>query len=126
MLVYLASADLAKAIAAEQVLKSGGAISVQVLNEFIAVARRKMSLSWAAIGEITRSVRSTCDVIPLTLAVHDRAVWIAERYKVPTYDATIVAAAIEAGCSFLMSEDFQHGQVFEQRLRVRNPFVGVH
>ncbi len=37
-------------------------------------------------------------------------------------DSPIVAAALEARCSILYSEDFQHGQKFSD-LRVVNPFL---
>lgn len=124
VLLYLASAEESKANIAESVLSAGGAISVQVLNEFVSVARRKMHLSWKRIAEFTCPLRSTCQVIPLTLDVHDHAVLIAERYRVPIYDATIVAAAIDGGCNLLLTEDFQHGQFFEGCLRVSNPFAG--
>jgi predicted nucleic acid-binding protein len=39
------------------------------------------------------------------------------------YDSMIVAAALEAGCRTLCSEDLQHGQVIERRLTVINPFA---
>jgi predicted nucleic acid-binding protein len=54
---------------------------------------------------------------------HDRALAFAQKYRLHIYDATIVASALVAGCRVLCSEDFQHGQVFEDRLRVVNPFV---
>jgi predicted nucleic acid-binding protein len=47
---------------------------------------------------------------------------IAARYRLPVFDAMIVAAALEAGRTVLLSEDFQHGQRFAGRLRVANPF----
>jgi predicted nucleic acid-binding protein len=34
----------------------------------------------------------------------------------------IIAAALEAGCATLYSEDLQHGQVIDQRLTIINPF----
>ncbi len=40
-------------------------------------------------------------------------------------DSLIVAAALDAGCDTLYSEDMQHSQVVEDRLRLVNPFVGV-
>jgi predicted nucleic acid-binding protein len=45
VLVYIASGDSVKADRAEAIIGGGGAISVQVLNEFTNVARRKMRLS---------------------------------------------------------------------------------
>ena len=48
---------------------------------------------------------------------------MASRYRFSLYDALIAAAALEADCSTLYSEDFQDGQVIEGRLTVRNPFL---
>jgi predicted nucleic acid-binding protein len=50
ILLYIASSDPAKADRAEALVAGGGHISVQVLNEVTAVARRKMGLSWAQIN----------------------------------------------------------------------------
>lgn len=47
VLLYLVAGDAAKADRVERALSRGGVISVQVLNEFTNVARRKMQLSWA-------------------------------------------------------------------------------
>jgi predicted nucleic acid-binding protein len=58
----------------------------------------------------------------VSLATHDRALDIAERYGFSFYDATIVALALDAGCDTLHSEDLQDGQVIEKQLTLRNPF----
>jgi predicted nucleic acid-binding protein len=47
VLAYLASADAAKADRAEATIATGGAISVQVLNELANVARRRMKMPWS-------------------------------------------------------------------------------
>ena len=43
------------------------------------------------------------------------------RYQFSFYDSLIVAAALEAGCTRLYSEDMQHGQQI-QSLTIQNPF----
>jgi predicted nucleic acid-binding protein len=43
------------------------------------------------------------------------------RYRLSWYDSLIVAAAMQAECDVLISEDLQHGQKFGS-LRVENPF----
>jgi predicted nucleic acid-binding protein len=55
---------------------------------------------------------------------HQRGLAVAERYRFSFYDALIVAAALESGCTTLFSEDLQDGQVIDQTLTVRNPFQG--
>ncbi len=59
---------------------------------------------------------------PLTQAVHDEAIRIAERDGLSIYDALIVASALDAGCDTLLTEDLQDGRIFDARLTVRHPF----
>lgn len=122
VLLYLLSADPARAEKAEALLAEGGHVSVQVLNEFAAVATRKLGFTWTEIREVLGTVRAICEVEPLTAETHDKGIAIAERYGLHIYDALIAAAALLAGCERLCSEDFQAGQRIEKRLRVVNPF----
>lgn len=122
VILYLLSADAAKADRAEELLAIGGIISGQVLNEFAAVASRKLGMTWPEIREVLAQVRVVCPVEPVSVETHDKALQVAERYGIPIYDALIVAAALMAGCTILYSEDMQNGQVIERHLTIRNPF----
>jgi predicted nucleic acid-binding protein len=122
VVLYLLSADAAKADRAEDLLAGGAIISVQVLNEFAAVAFRKLGMSWSEIRDALGPIRAVCEVEPVSVATHDRALEVAERYGISIYDATIVASALGAGCEILHSEDLQDGQVIEN-LTIRNPFL---
>ena len=122
VLLYLLSADAAKADRAEELLAGGGTVSVQVLNEFVSVASRKLRMPWTEIREVLVQVRAVCAVVPMSLETHDAALRVAERYGLSIYDALIVAAAVLAGCKTLHSEDMRDGQVFERKLTIRNPF----
>ena len=122
VLLYLASSDARKAAIAETLLQGGGTISVQVLNEIANVARRKMGLSWPEVGDFLAAVRGLLRVEPLTLATHERGLALAARYGLSLYDAMIAAAALEAGCAVLLSEDMQDGMDFGG-VRVENPFA---
>jgi predicted nucleic acid-binding protein len=122
VVLYLLSADAAKADRAEDLLAGGAIISVQVLNEFAAVAFRKLGMSWSEIWDALGPIRAVCEVEPVSVATHDRALEVAERYGISIYDATIVASALGAGCEILHSEDLQDGQVIEN-LTIRNPFL---
>jgi predicted nucleic acid-binding protein len=55
-------------------------------------------------------------------ALYIRAVEVRTRYRYSFYDSLIIAAALEAGCTRLYSEDLQHGQRIE-RLTIVNPFA---
>ena len=120
--LYLLSADPAKADRAEELLAEGGIISVQVLNEFAAVASRKLGMSWPEIREVLDQVRAVSIVEPMSVETHERGLLVAERYGLSLYDALIVTAALLSGCSMLYSEDMQHGQIIEGQLTICNPF----
>ncbi len=121
IVIYLTSADAAKAARARELLEGGGTISVQVLNEAVSVLRRKNRLDWPDILALLTAVRDGCEVAPLTAATHDRALEVAQRFGFHIYDASIIAAAKLAGCMTLWSEDMQDGQVIEG-VTIRNPF----
>jgi predicted nucleic acid-binding protein len=125
ILLYLLSADARKADRVEALLGAGGAISVQVLNEFASVARRKSALSWPEVREVLGALRTACVTHAVTEKIHDVGVDVAERYGFSVYDSMIIAAAQGAGCTTLFSEDLQHRQVIDGRLTVRNPFLGA-
>lgn len=120
--LYLLGADEAKAARAEDLLSQGGTISVQVLNEFANVARRKFDIAWPIVFEALESLRHSLDVVPLTLAIHLDAMRLAREHRFAIYDALIVAAALDAGCATLYSEDLQHGRIIDRRLRIVDPF----
>lgn len=122
ILLYLFSADHAKADRAEAKLSEGGIISVQVLNEFASVASRKLKMSIPEIREALTPIRVVCKVVPIVEETHDRGLQIIEQYGLSSYDAMIVASALLAGCKTLWSEDMQHAQTLEGQLQIRNPF----
>lgn len=122
VVLYLLSADAHKANAAEALLALGGWVSVQVLNEAASVCRRKLKLPWAEVHELLAAVKACCDVVPLSLAAHEQALHLAERYRLSLYDALICASAQELGAEVLFTEDLQDGLILGQ-VRVRNPFT---
>ena len=123
VLLYLLSTDTDKADRAEEIVQTGGLISVQVLNEITNVACRKLTMPWIEINEILALIRLVCPTEPLTIETHDKGKLVAERYGLSVYDAMIVAAALLAGCETLYSEDMQDGQLIDQQLRICNPFT---
>jgi predicted nucleic acid-binding protein len=123
VLLYLLSEEVAKADRVEELLKAGGIISVQVLNEFAAVAVRKLAMRVAEIKEILAIIRAVCSVHPLDVETHELGLKLAERYRYSIYDSMIIASALRAGCLTVFSEDFQHGQKID-RLMIIDPFRG--
>ncbi len=123
VLLYLLSDDARKADRAEALLAARAIVSVQVLSEFASVAYRKLHLPWPNVIEALDDIRRFCEVRPLTAATHDLGLALAQRYQLGLYEAMIAAAALEAECTTLASEDFLAGQRIDGRLTVRNPFA---
>ena len=121
VVLYLFSSDTVKADRAESLLQSGGLISVQVLNEVASVCLRKIKMTWEDVDAVLKTLKSTCEVLPVTLASHEKAVGLAKRFQISFYDANIVATAILGGADTLFSEDMQNGMSMES-VTVVNPF----
>jgi predicted nucleic acid-binding protein len=125
LLVYTVTADPRK-LRADQLLRSGGTVSVQVLNEFANVAFRKLQRDWKWIAYALDRFKLSFDAIqPLTLDTHASAVMLARDHGLAFYDALIVASAAEAGCDTLFTEDMQHGRLVAG-ITIRNPFIASH
>lgn len=122
ILFYAIASEDPRAAIAEELLAAGGQISVQVLNEFVAVARRKLAMPWDEIQDALSAVRALCEP-PTLLSVktHESALKIAAQYGYQIYDALILATAVDAGCDTLYTEDMQAGQSIGP-LTIRNPF----
>jgi len=121
VVLYLFSSDTLKADRTELLLQSGGLISVQVLNEVASVCLRKLKMTWEDVDAVLETLKSTCEVLPVTLASHEKAVGLAKRFQISLYDANIVATAILGGADTLFSEDMQNGMSMES-VTVVNPF----
>ena len=122
VLIYAFAAGDRRSARAEALLAEGGVIGVQVLNEFTSVSLRKLGWDWpqvdaalAVITELAAPVRA------LTADIHAAAVKLARGDSLAFYDALIVAAAADAGCRVLLTEDLQHGRKFGG-VTIQNPF----
>jgi len=123
VLIYAIARDDPRGVRAEELLAGGGVISVQVLNEFVSVSRRKLQMAWQEVIQALDAIRILCpSPVQITLATHEKALGIAQQHGYGIYDALIAAAALEAKCSTLYSEDLQEGEVIEKQLTIRNPF----
>ena len=122
VLLYLLSEDTEKADRAEALVRQGGGISVEVLNEATSVMRRKLRMGWAETRQFLMLIRGLIDVAPVTVETHNLGLEFAERYGLSVYDSMIAAAAALAGCTRLWSQDMQHGMRIGEGLRVENPF----
>ena len=124
----LEAKDNRKATIANQIIRAGvetgnACISFQVMQECLNVIVRKAEIRLSAQQAshyIDVALNPLLRVYP-SAVFYKRGLEIQARYQFSFYDSLIVAAALQAGCNTLLSEDMQHGQQIEG-LTVRNPF----
>jgi predicted nucleic acid-binding protein len=98
--------------------------SVQALNEFASVARRKFRMEWSEIRSFLNDIQLIASRISAVgIQAHLAALDLVEKYNLNFYDALMIAAALEAGSTTFVSEDMQNGLVIEGRLTIVNPFL---
>jgi len=121
--------DSARADRVEQLLAQQSVISVQVLNEFANVLRKKRAMPVADIQTLSDTLIEVCEVHDVRVRTHQFALGLMIRYNFSLYDANIVAAAGLSGCEVLYSEDMQDGLNVKlpdfstgNTLSIRNPF----
>ena len=95
---------------------------LQTLGEFFAAATRKLLMPPA---DAAAHVEDWLRVFPVEAAgpaTIRHAMAAVREHRLPFWDAMLWATARQAGCTLLLSEDFQHGQVLGG-VRFHNPFV---
>ena len=121
--------DSTRADVVEQLLAQQAVISVQVLNEFANVLRKKRAMPLRDVEALCTTLIDTCDVLDLSVRTHQTALALMARYQLSVYDANIVAAAALSDCTVLYTEDMQDGLNLKlpgsagtNSLVIRNPF----
>jgi predicted nucleic acid-binding protein len=122
-LLYLLSSDTKKADWVSKNLQQSNVISVQVLNEFTSASIRKIKISNNELDEFLDLFTSTFNVRSLDINTFETGLMVSRRYGYHHYDSMIIAAALQAGCEKLYSEDMQHRQIIDKRLQIVNPFL---
>ncbi len=116
--------DNDKQLIARKIILKESVISVQVVNETSSNLLKKLNFDEDQIRKFINSSYARYEIIHLSKEVLIDASKIRERYKYSYYDTLIISAALTSGCTVLFSEDMQHGQMIENRLRIINPFIG--
>lgn len=120
--VYALSTD-DKADHASAALRGSAFLSVQVLNEFANVGRRKRRETWDVIAADLADLREAVPrIIPTDDGANRAALAIAERYRLAFFDALMLAVALAGGARTFYSEDMQDGLVIDGTLRIVDPF----
>ena len=121
--------DDAKRTTARDIVREGlvdgrGCISWQVVQESLNVLRGKLGATSEEADRFLEDVLHPLWSVYPSTGLYRRGLQLQARYRLGWYDSLIVAAAQEARCATLLSEDLPDGQEID-RLVVRNPFAAV-
>ena len=115
--------SIAEAITRNAIEARAGCISFQVVQETLNVLTRKLAVPVTtadAQGFLHKMLMPLWRVMP-SQKLYSEAIALQRRLRLSFYDSLIVAAALEAGCKRLLTDDMQDGQRIEG-LRIENPF----
>lgn len=98
-------------------------ISTQVLGEFYNVLTRKRIFANTEARSIISGLANGTLAVDIDIPKVLQVVEINIRYGYSYWDSLIIATAFQSNCSILYSEDMQHNQLIEGKLRIINPFV---
>ena len=122
VLVYLVDKDISKKEIVISLTTTKCLISTQVVAENMNVCLKKLNLPYS---ESVKHANKLLDKYIIKL-IHPSTFKIAfhvlEKYKFSFWDSMIIASALENDCGILYSEDLQHNQLIEGKLRIINPF----
>ena len=109
-------------LVSRSVIEGTGCISFQVVQETLNVLIGRLGTPAGQLRALMDDVLFPLWQVYPSPALYQDAIALQSRHGFSFYDSLIIAAALEAGCARLYSEDIQHGQRIEQ-LTILNPFV---
>ena len=112
----------ANALVRQSLMDKDGCISFQVVQETLSAVVRKFEITREQVERLLEETLFPLWRVGPSPELYRRALDLYERYGFSFYDSLIIAAALEAGCTRLYTEDMQHGQRI-QGLTIHNPFV---
>ena len=98
-------------------------INSQVIRETCSNLIKKSLMSEEQVRILIQGWYQGCKVIHSNASQHLLASHLRGSYSFSYWDSLVVAAALDAGCTTLFSEDMQHGQKVESGLTIINPFA---
>jgi predicted nucleic acid-binding protein len=124
ILIYNHSLDHEnKRLIASGFFKENPVVSSQVISEYLNVMKRNFKMQKLELIQLCSLWLEKCSVQPVILSTIKLAQDLIGKYDFQVFDGIIIAAALEADCDVLYSEDMQDGQIIENMLKIVNPFV---
>ena len=105
------------------IMKDRPVISPQIISEYLNVLKRVLKAPKHELLEHCQKLVAISILTTINLKTIRYARHLIQKYDFQLFDSIIVASALEANCTILYSEDFQHNQLVEDKLRIINPFL---
>lgn len=122
ILIYSIGNIISKKKISVGLISKNAAITTQIITESANVMHRKLKYDYSDIHSVTDKFVQEMNLYIITHHTIKTAFNIAERYGYSYYDSQVIASALESDSAVLYSEDLQHNQIIESRLRIINPF----
>ncbi len=123
VLLYSLDRSAEKQAVAFKLWRQGVVLSTQVVMEFTNVCLKKLKFTKDEAFENALNLMAGAVVKLITEKSIRQAFEISSTYQFNHWDSLIVASALEADCKVLYTEDLQHGQIINRKLKIVNPFV---
>lgn len=98
-------------------------LSTQVINEFIWVMNKKYNVNMEKLKLIMNNLYDLYEVRNIGRLIIEKAIELSQKHKFAYWDSLILASALHSECSSVYSEDLQHDQIIEDKLKIENPFI---
>jgi len=123
ILIYAHSLDCkSKRDIARNFFNDNPVVSSQVISEYFNVMIKKFKVQKQELMYTCSLWLGKCSVQPVAFSTIRLAQYLVGKYDFQIFDGIVVAAALEANCDVLCSEDMQDGQIIENALKIVNPF----
>jgi predicted nucleic acid-binding protein len=124
ILIYNHSLDYeSKRIKARDFFNENPVVSSQVISEYLNVMKRNFKMDKQELMQLCSLWLEKCSIQPVILSTIKLAQNLISKYDFQIFDGIIIAAALEADCDIIYSEDMQNGQIIENILKIVNPFI---
>jgi len=115
--------DISKNKIAREIISECNKISLQAINETMFVLKRKFNFPVKELQEIIQFFKEKYSVKNTDIHTLETAMVIIDKYHYSFWDSMMLASALKNGCTVIYSEDMQHEQIIEKKLKIINPFV---
>ena len=107
----------------KSILSDCQAVSIQTINETVFILQKKFNYSLFELSEIIQFFRNNFLIRDLNVSVLEKALYLLNTYKYSFWDSMMLASALINNCEVIYSEDMQHNQIIDSKLKIVNPFL---